>query len=70
MVRIAEILVGNWVRRESSRPWHKAQSIFIDEVLTKCGRFMSRWDKKNNELQARLEGSIITEDVCKSCFNL
>lgn len=69
---VTEAVVGNWVRRTKSRPWHMAQSVLISEVLTKCGKFMSGYNKKGQKLEARMPseaGSTVKpSDMCQVCF--
>jgi hypothetical protein len=48
---ISEATAGNWVKRdEPGAVWHEAQSVFIGEVLTKCGKFMPEHTQDGDEL--------------------
>ena len=72
-MEIDETLVGSWVRRHVKMPWHKAQSVYIGEVLTKCGKFMSRRNAKGQLLEVKTaaeEGTVVDpdNDLCQSCF--
>jgi hypothetical protein len=48
---VTEAVKGQWIRRTPTRPWHLAESVFIDEALTKCGRFMATYNKKSQKLE-------------------
>ena len=67
--------VGHWTRRTRARPWHKAQSVLNDKVVTKCGKQMALRDKKGNELTFKDPSAGVTlvpfdATRCQSCFTL
>ena len=72
MARISEAVVGNWVRRTKVRPWHMAQSIFIREVLTKCGKYMAERNAKGQELETKMSSAagmtVVPSAMCMVCF--
>jgi hypothetical protein len=72
---ITEATVGSWVARdEEGSKWHKAQSIFHEEVLTKCGKFMPESTAHGDELLVKNPSpagvTVKPSTLCKICFLL
>lgn len=67
-------MVGKWVRRtyRIGSKYHVVESIFLREVLTKCGKYMADIADKGNALQVvdpmQTGTPIETYQKCKGCF--